>query len=218
MIRPTTRNPEDRRITLALFTAAILCAIVFWLAGGLAAHAQAARGPNGDTLTDVSAGAVKEVCLTPTVTPTNAYGANFDVGGVLTFPNAFPPSGGGAIQAVYVDTAVVQSQGYTLTPMIGLPSSASTFTDATLAAISGLYDKGLPRGSIVLSGASVLGTHTAFSATQLGQTINVGAAPASTPPAKGTPFIAVLTSNGALTNPFATSGDLTICVDVVQFP
>ena len=218
MIRPTTRNPEDRRITLALFSAAILCAIVFWLAGGLAAHAQTQKGPNGDTLTDVSAGAVKEVCLTLTVTPSNAYGANFDVGGVLTFPNAFPPSGGGAIQAVYVDTAVVQSQGYTLTPMIGLPSSASTFTDATLAAISGLYDKGLPRGAISLSGSSVLGTHTAFSATQLGQTINVGAAPTSTPPAKGMPLIAVLTSNGALTNQFATSGDLTICVDVLQFP
>lgn len=217
-MQPATHARENRTIRLALFSAAILCAIVFWLAGGLAAHAQTQKGPNGDTLTDVSAGAVKEVCVTPTVTPTNAYGTNFDVGGVLTFPNAFPPSGGGAIQAVYVDTAVVQSQGYTLTPMIGLPSSASTFTDATLAAISGLYDKGLPRGAISLSGSSVLGTHTAFSATQLGQTINVGAAPTSTPPAKGMPLIAVLTSNGALTNQFATSGDLTICVDVLQFP
>lgn len=166
---------------------------------------------DGSLLGGVSAGQVKEVCVTPTVTASNAYGTNYVVGavsssGLLSFANALPPSGGGAIQSVYVQAAKVETMGFTFTPF-SAATTGTTWTEDAVANINSA-DVKLPRGAISLSGSSVLGTHTTASATQLGQAINTGS----------TTLLGVLTANGALTNQFGSTSDLTICVDVIQFP
>ena len=91
--------------------------------------------------------------------------------------------------------------------------TATTWTDAAVAAISGT-DKKLVRGNIALSGSSILGTHTTAFSTGGGAVLNGG------PVAAGATqtLYGVLTANGSLTNNFATTTDLTVCVDVLQFP
>ena len=184
----------------------LLFASAATLAMAAAACGQTHVDTGGTIIPGVSAGQIKETCVTPAVTTANAYGANYVQGGLLTFALALPPSGGGAIQAVYVMTNTVESMGWTFTPFSAQPN-ASTWTDASVAAITGA-DKKLARGAISVSGSSLLGTHTAASATSLGQAVNTGS----------TTLYGVLTSNAALTNNFTTSSDLTVCVDVVQFP
>ena len=182
------------------------------LAGALAlglssaALAQTHTDTAGTIIPGVSAGQIKEVCVTPTVTTANAYGANYVVGGLLTFALALPPSGGGSIQSVYVQTNTVESNGFTFTPFSAQPS-ASTWTDAAVAAITGA-DKKLARGAISLAASSALGTYSTISSVGIGQVINAGA----------TTLYGVLTSNGALSSNFTTTGDVTVCIDVLQFP
>lgn len=167
---------------------------------------QTHKDTGGTIIQGVSAGQVTEVCQTPTVTASNAYGTNYVVGGLLTFPYAFPPSGGGAIQSVFVQVKKVENMGFTFTPFVSNPSN-TTWTDASASAINAA-DVAAVRGAISLAGSSVLGTHTTASAVQIGQTVNVG----------GTTLYGVLTTNGSLTNNFGSTSDLTVCVDVVQFP
>lgn len=183
------------------------------LALALATPAAAAThlDTDGSVLGGVSAGQAKEVCVTPTVTASNAYGANYVVGavsssGLLSFANALPPSGGGVIQSVYVQVAKVESMGFTFTPF-SAATTGTTWTEDAVASINAA-DVKLPRGAISLSGSSVLGTHTTAFATQLAQAINTGS----------TTLLGVLTANGPLTNNFGSSSDLTICVDLIQFP
>lgn len=170
------------------------------------AGAQTHTDVGGTVIPGVSAGQIKEICVTPTVTTANAYGANYVVGGLLTFPLALPPSGGGVLQSVYVDGQAVESMGFTFTPFAAQPT-ATTWTDAAVAAIAAA-DRPLARGSIAIVGSSALGAHTAAQATQIGQALNVG----------GTTLYGVLTANAALTNNFAAATDVKVCVDVVQFP
>ena len=154
----------------------------------------------------VSAGQMKEVCVTPTVTASNAYGANFVVGGLLTFANVMPATGGGQIQSVYVNTQNVESMGFTFTPFVSAPS-ATTWTDAAVANILAA-DRPLVRAPITLVGSSVLGTHSDSSSVGVQEAINTGS----------TTLTGVLTTNAALTNNFAAASDVRICIDVVQFP
>ena len=148
---------------------------------------------------------VKEVCVTPTVTTANAYGTNYVVGGLLTFSFPFPPSGSGVVQSIYVNIKDVESSGFTFVPLIGSPTGGS-YTDATVAAIP-VADKFLPRGPIVLSASSALGTQTTLVATGLGQALNAGSPS----------FYGLLLTNAALTNNFAGTADVQVCADVVWF-
>lgn len=166
-------------------------------------------------LAPVSAGQVAEVCLNPTVATAVGYGTNYVVSNYLAFPNAFPPSGGGAIQSVYVNTAEIETMGFTFSPFVSQPV-ATTWTDNQAASISAL-DKPLVRGAIALTGSSVLGTHTTASAAQIGQAMNTAPPGQPTNPTPTTLY-GILTTNGSLTNNFIGAKDLTICVDVVQFP
>lgn len=189
----------------------ISLALAATLALATTADAASHLDTDGSGLAGVSAGQVVEKCLTPTVTAANAYGTNYVVGafsgnGLLSFANALPPSGGGVIQSVYVQTAKVESMGFTFTPF-SATTTGTAWTEDAVANINSV-DVKLPRGAILLSGSSVLGTHTTASATQLGQAINTGS----------TTLLGVLTANGPLTNQFASTSDLTICVDVIQFP
>jgi len=148
---------------------------------------------------------VKEVCVTPTVTASNAYGINYVVGGLLTFTGPFPSSGSGVIQSIYVNIKDVESSGFTFVPLTGSPTGGS-YTDATVAAIP-TADKFLPRGTIVLSASSALGTQTTLVATGLGQALNAGSPS----------FYGLLLANAALTNNFAGTADVQVCADVVWF-
>lgn len=154
----------------------------------------------------VSAGLMKEVCVTPTVTASNAYGANYVVGGLLTFANALPATGGGQIQSVYVNTQNVETMGFTFTPFVSTPL-ATTWTDAAVANILAA-DRPLVRAPITLVGSSVLGTHTDASSVGVQEGINTGS----------TTLTGILTTNATLTNNFSATTDVRVCVDVVQFP
>lgn len=176
-----------------------------WAIGANGGNAVVTSG-SGAVVSNVSAGQVVEVCVTPTVTVSNAYGTNYVVGGLLSFSNALPPSGGGVIQSVYVQVAKVETVGFTFTPLAST-TTATTWTDAAVANIN-LADVKLPRGAISLSGSSVLGTHTTASSNSPGPAIKTGS----------TTLLGVLTVNGPLTNNFGSASDLTVCVDGIQFP
>ena len=175
---------------------------------------------NGTLDQRVSAGSTVEVCTTPTVTTANGYGANYIIGAgagntALTFANAFTDTGSGIIQSVSVNLKKVETSGFTFIPFGGNPSN-TTWTDASTATISvtdrssvvGTSDAAMMRSPIGLSLTSPFGTHTNATATLLGQSISTGS----------TTLYGILIANATLTNNFTTTGDVTICVTVVQDP
>lgn len=153
----------------------------------------------------VNAGNDHEVCINPTVTITNSYGTNYVVGGLLTFPNAFKTPGSGILYGVTVNTVEVESQGWTFTPLNANPSH-TTFTDAAAAPTINSADYATPRGPASVSQNSVFGTSSATSA------FTEGLDPGTTS------LLGILTTNAALTNQFAATTDLTVCVNILQDP
>src|SRR5437879_5507942 len=75
------------------------------------------------------------ISITPAVTTGNAYGVNYVVGGLLTFPNAFTLTGSGILQGVTVTTKTVETSGFTFIPFDSKPN-ITTWTDAAVAAIN----------------------------------------------------------------------------------
>ena len=155
----------------------------------------------------VTAGNTVSVCVTPTVTASNAYGTNYVVGGVLTFANAFTAKGSGILQGVTADMKVVETYGFTFIPFIGNPGTPANLADAAVANIAAA-DKFLPRGPISLSPNSQLGTQTVNSAAGIGEALAPGT----------TSLYGVLIANAALTNNFATAADVQVCIKVLQDP
>jgi len=149
-------------------------------------------------------GKTVSVTVTPTVTASNAYGTNYVVGGLLTFANAFTSKGSGVIQSVTVTCKKVETSGFTFFPFNANPSN-TTWTDAAVANINAA-DVSAMRNPIALSANSQLGTCTVLSAVGLGQ----ATAPGSTS------LYGVLIANGALTNQFGSTSDITVTVTVLQ--
>ncbi len=203
------RNCFARALTLAYLLAS-MCAFVFALFSLQSALAAPHLDTDNALLQGVSAGQVVKSCLTPAVTAGNAYGTNFVVSGLLTFPNVLPPSGRGVLISASIQVKEAQTQGYTLTPL-SAPTTATTWTDHTVAAIAAA-DALLPEGGIVFNGSSVLGTHTTAVVTGINQGLDMSAN--ATP----TSLSAILTTNGALSATYAGTPDPKVCVVVVQFP
>lgn len=150
-------------------------------------------------------GKTVKVSTTPTVTATNSYGANYVVGGLQTFTNAFTATGSGIIQSIKINMKKVESSGFTMILFDANPSN-TTWTDAAAAAINAA-DVAKVKAVVALNAYSGLGTHTALYADGLGIAINAGA----------TSLYGVLIANAALTNQFATTDDVTnIDIDVLQ--
>jgi hypothetical protein len=147
----------------------------------------------------------KETCVTPSVTATNAYGTNYVVGGLLTFPNALAsPASGVVLETVSVTMKKVETSGFTFVPFNGNPSN-STWTDAAVAAINA-GDVFIAKPPISLGAYSGLGTHTIASAAGIGQAM----APSSTT------IYGILIANAALTNQFGSTSDVQVCIQVLQ--
>lgn len=149
-------------------------------------------------------GKTVSVCVTPTVTTSNAYGTNYVVGGKLTFSNLFQAVGTGVLQNVTVTIGKVENNGFTFFPFSSDPS-ATTWTDAAVAAINAT-DIPKQRPPISLAANTQLGTATVASAVGIGQGWVAG----------GTTGYGVLIANAALTNNFSSSSELQVCVTVLQ--
>lgn len=149
-------------------------------------------------------GKTTQVCVTPTVTATNAYGTNYVVGGLLTFANVWTGTGTGILQGVSVTIKKVETSGFTFVPFNSNPS-ATTWTDAAVANINAT-DVPAVRASIALSAYSGLGTHTIAAAAGIGQ----ASAPAATT------LYGVLIANAALTNQFGSASDVQVCVQALN--
>ena len=149
------------------------------------------------------------VTVTPTVTTANAYGTNYVVGGLLTFPNAFTAKGSGIIQSVTVTCRRIETMGFTMFFFAGNPSN-TTWTDAAVANINAA-DISIVRGPITLApsalnSSNALGTMTASSAFGLGLAMSPGA----------TTLYGVLLANAALTNNFTGTSDITVTATILQ--
>lgn len=149
-------------------------------------------------------GKTVSVCVTPTVTASNAYGTNYVVGGKLTFANAFTATGSGILQSVAVTIKKVETSGFTFVPFNSDPTN-TTWTDAAVAAINAA-DVDKVREPISLSAYSGLGTHTVAYATGIGQAMAPGT----------TSMYGVLIATAALTNQFGAASDVQICIKVLQ--
>ena len=148
-------------------------------------------------------GKTVEVCVTPTITTSNAYGTNYVVGGVLSFANPFTSTGTGVLQSIVVDIRKVETSGFTIVPFISTPSNTG-LVDANAANISS-GDMFKVRGPISLNANSQLGTMTTLSADAIAKAF-----------APGSPsFSMVLLANAALTNQFA-AGDVEVCATVLS--
>jgi len=146
------------------------------------------------------------VTANPLVTTANAYGTNFVVGGLLTFPNAFTLTGSGIIESISVNCLRVETSGFTLAIFTSFPN-ATSWTDASAAAINS-RDVPLILGTIPLGASSVLGTHTNLDA----YGINLAVV------SKSTSLYAILTANAALTNNFTTINDISVSITILQDP
>lgn len=144
------------------------------------------------------------VTVTPPVTALNSYGANYVVGGLLTFPNAFGVAGSGILMAVVVTIKKVETSGFTLF-LFNADPSATTWTDAAVAAINAA-DVAKVRGPVSLAANSQLGTHTVAYADGLAEPMALGA----------TTLYGVLIANAALTNQFTSTSDVTVTVKIFQ--
>ena len=168
----------------------------------------AAPSPGQGTIGSVTTGYTATICVTPTVTASNAYGINYVIGGLITFPNAFTNGGSGILQSVTVTINKVETIGFTFVPFNANPS-ATTWTNAAVAAINAA-DVDKVSEPIALTGSSVLGTHTIASGTQLAIPLTMGAG--------NTSLFGVLLSGAALTNQFTGSSDLRVCMKILQDP
>jgi hypothetical protein len=151
----------------------------------------------------IGAGNTVSVCVTPTVTASNAYGTNYVVGGLLTFSNAFTAKGSGILQGVAVTIKKVETSGFTFVPFHSNPSN-TTWTDAAVAAINAA-DVAAARSPVTLANYSGLGMHTIASATAIADAI-----------APGPTLYGVLIANGTLTNNFGSASDVQVCVKTLQ--
>lgn len=153
-----------------------------------------------DTTNRVSAGTINSVCVTPTITA-NTYSAGQEVGGLMTFANAFNTSGRGIIQSIAVDSKTKQTAGtLRLYTFVGNPSN-STWTDRGTPAINAA-DVFKVRTPIDLPTPYYdLGTHTVWGAFGVGQAINAG----------GTSLYAVLVATSAL-SAFGSTSDIQVCI------
>lgn len=153
-----------------------------------------------DTTNRVSAGTINSVCVTPTITA-NTYSAGQEVGGLMTFANAFNTSGRGIIQSIAVDSKTKQTAGtLRLYTFVGNPSN-STWTDRGTPAINAA-DVFKVRTPIDLPTPYYdLGTHTVWGAFGVGQAINAGS----------TSLYAVLVATSAL-SAFGSTSDIQVCI------
>lgn len=157
-------------------------------------------------ISGITTNKTKAVSVTPPVTAANAYGINYVVGGLLTFPNAFTATGSGILQSVYVNMKKVETSGFTFIPFSANPVN-STFTDAAVCNINAAdFDK--VRGPISLGQSNAMGTHTIAAGIGLGEALSPG----------GTTLYGVLLANAALTNQFSSTGDVSVTVAVLQDP
>jgi hypothetical protein len=159
--------------------------------------------PAGQNAIGNVGGKTTTVTVTPTVTATNSYGANYVVGGLLTFANMFTSTGSGVIQSAWVTCKKIETSGFTLFIFNANPSN-TTWTDASVAAINAA-DVGKVVAAIPLSSSNALGTDTTAYAYGLGLAVNVAA----------TSLYAVLLSNATLTNQFASTSDVTVSISVL---
>lgn len=151
-------------------------------------------------------GKTASVCVTPTITISNSYGANYVVGGLLTFANAFGPAGSGILQEVVVTMKDQETSGFTFIPFIANPT-ATTLTDAAIAAINAAD---VPKVWAPVS----LSSNIQFAATLFSVQYAYGLGIPLVPGA--TTLYGVLLANAALTNQFAGTGDVQVCVGVLQ--
>jgi len=149
-------------------------------------------------------GKTVHVLVTPTVTTANAYGANYVVGGLLTFANAFTSKGSGIVQSVTVTCKRVETMGFTLFLFNSNPSN-TTWTDAAAAAINAA-DVSAVRGPISLGNSNALGTMTVAGAYGLGMAMAPGT----------TSLYGILLSNATLTNNFTGTSDISVAVTTLQ--
>lgn len=144
---------------------------------------------------------------TPLVTTGQAYGANYVVGGKLTFANIMLAKGSGVLQSVRATFKQRQINGFTLFLFTADPTS-STFVDSQVANISALdAPKVLP--PIALSLNSQLGNgHTIGYATGLGMAVALGH--------DVTTMYGVLVANATLTTNFTGVNDVTVELTMFQ--
>lgn len=156
----------------------------------------------------VDANFTNEVCVTPTVTASNAYGTNYVVGGKLTFANAFTQQRTGVLESVSVTIKDNETGGFTFYPFLSNPSN-TTWTDAAVAAINAA-DVPKSRLAVALTANSQLASSGVTTLYATG--IAFAAQPASTT------LYGVLLSNAALSTNFAAASDVQVCVQVMNDP
>ena len=145
---------------------------------------------------------VSDISVTPTVTA-GAYTAGNEVGGKLTFTNAFGPSFSGTLMDILVKSKSVQTTGYKLYLFSQNPTN-TTWTDKTAPAINAL-DLPYLLGVFTLGAAdSGLGTETT------NQTDNIQAAIHSV----NQDLYGVLTA--VATPTYTSTSDVTVSVRVKQ--
>jgi hypothetical protein len=187
-------------IALALFGSAIAGDYAPAADGGIKATLSAGTNNIGNV-----GGKTVSVCVAPTVTASNAYGANYVVGGLLTFANAYTSTGTGILQGISVNMKKVESVTFTFWPFSVNPSN-TTWTDAAVANINAA-DVTAVRSPITLSCNSGLGTMSNCSADGIGMAMALGA----------TSLYGVLTVSAALTNNFSATTDVpSVCVKILQ--
>jgi hypothetical protein len=147
-----------------------------------------------------------------TVTASNSYGTNYVVGNnngagtALMFPNAFTSTGSGILQAVVVTMKDQETSGFTFIPFTANPSS-TTWTDSAVAAINAA-DVTKVRTPISLASNIQLAA-TLFSV-QYAYGLGLPMAPGATT------LYGVLLANTALTNQFAGTGDVQVCIKLLD--
>jgi hypothetical protein len=147
-----------------------------------------------------------------TVTTGNAYGANYVVGNnngvgtALYFPGAFTTTGTGLLQAVVVTMKDQETSGFTFVPFNANPTN-TTWTDAAVAAINAA-DVTKVRAPVSLT------SNIQLAATLFSEQYAYGL---GLPMAPGTAALyGVLLANATLTNNFAGTGDVQVCVKVLD--
>jgi len=147
-----------------------------------------------------------------TVTASNSYGTNYVVGNnngvgtALIFPNAFTATGSGILQAIAVTIKDQETSGFTFVPFNANPLS-TTWTDAAVSAINAA-DVPKVRGPVPLANNIQLAA-TLFSV-QYAYGIGLPLAPGITT------LYGLLLANAALTNQFAGTSDVQVCVVVLD--
>jgi len=143
------------------------------------------------------------VQVTPTVAAA-AYAAGNEVGGLLTFANAFRSASSGIIQSVVITCKSIQTAiGMKLYLFKANPSN-TTWTDKTTPAINAADITNLIGVYSLANGDSGLGTVTVWNLPGIGQGV-VGST---------TSLYGVLVTTGAPT--FASTSDITVTVSVLQ--